>query len=233
MLKKIDFRKLYLSDLGWLKSRFHFSFAEYHNPENMNFGVLRVMNDDIVAPQKGFGTHPHKNMEIFSYVLEGELTHGDSMGNVETLKRGEMQYMSAGTGVLHSEMNEHQTSPVRFIQTWIFPDQVDLKPQYGSKKFTLADRHNQWLYMLGGQNSEAPIRIHQDVHVYVSEFDAGVSLSYDIKKDRQVYLKVMEGSVNIGTVDLNHGDAAEIVDEALSLTAREKAHVMLIDLPKK
>jgi redox-sensitive bicupin YhaK (pirin superfamily) len=232
MLKKIEFNKLFTSDLGWLKSRFHFSFAEYYNPDNMNFGALRVMNDDLVQPQSGFGTHPHKNMEIFSYVLEGELTHGDSMGNIETLQRGEMQYMSAGTGVLHSEMNNHPQKPARFIQTWIIPNQNALKPQYGSQKFKLEDRLNKWLHILGDKNSDAPVHINQNVNAYVSEFDAGRTLKYDLKDDRQAYIKVMEGAVKIGDIELDHGDAAEITDENINIFALKNSHIMLIDLDK-
>ena len=120
MIKHIPFESLHVSSQGWLESRFHFSFAQYHNPQNMNFGVLRVMNDDVIAPHTGFGTHPHRDMEIFTYVLEGELTHEDSMGNKETLQAGDIQYLSAGTGIYHSEKNDGDV-PVRLIQTWIVP----------------------------------------------------------------------------------------------------------------
>jgi redox-sensitive bicupin YhaK (pirin superfamily) len=229
MIKKIDFSKLFMSNLGWLESRFHFSFAEYFNPQNMHFGALRVMNDDIVQPKTGFTTHPHKNMEIFSYVLDGELTHGDSMGNVETLQRGDVQYMSAGSGVFHSEMNNHPQKPLRFIQTWILPNENGLAPQYGSKKFAPEDRLNKWLHILGDKNSTAHIHFSQDANVYVSEFDAGRTLKVELNKNRQAYLKVMEGSVKIGDIELTHADAAEITDNA-NILALKNSHVMLIEM---
>jgi redox-sensitive bicupin YhaK (pirin superfamily) len=232
MVKKIDFNKLFVSDLGWLKSRFHFSFAEYFDPQNMHFGALRVMNDDIVQPLSGFTTHPHKNMEIFSYVLDGELTHGDSMGNVETLQRGDVQYMSAGSGVFHSEMNNHPQKPLRFIQTWILPDENGLKPQYGSKKFVLEDRLNKWLHLLGDKNSNAHIRFNQDANVYVSELDAGRMLKVELDDNRQAYLKVMEGSIKIGDMEFAHGDAAEITGDA-EILALKNSHVMLIEMSEE
>lgn len=229
MVKKIDFNKLFVSDLGWLKSRFHFSFAEYFNPQNIHFGALRVMNDDIVQPRTGFTTHPHKNMEIFSYVLDGELTHGDSMGNVETLQRGDMQYMSAGSGVFHSEMNNHPQKPLRFIQTWIMPSENALTPKYGSKRFVQEERLNKWLHLLGDKNSNAHIHFNQDANVYVSELDAGRMLKIELNKNRQAYLKVMEGSVKIGDIEFAHGDAAEIT-ESTDIFALNNSHVMLIEM---
>lgn len=230
MIRKINYADLPVSDLGWLQSRFHFSFAEYYNPQNMNFGVLRVMNDDLVQPQRGFDTHPHKDMEIFSYVLAGELTHGDSMGNKETLRRGDMQYMSAGTGVRHSEMNNHPTETARLIQTWIVPRQKNLPPNYGSRRFTRADRLNQWLHLLGDQNSGAAVSLHQDANAYVSELEDGQSLRYELQPGRQAYLKVLEGEIGLGDLTLGHGDAAEIRDTAIELTARGTAHIMLIEM---
>jgi len=134
VLRKIDNTKMGSSDLGWLKSKFHFSFAEYYNPSNVNFGVLRVINDDLVKPGTGFDTHPHRDMEIISYIVDGELTHGDSMGNKRTLSRGHVQYMSAGTGVFHSEHNFGEET-LRFLQIWIYPDKNGYEPNYGDYKF--------------------------------------------------------------------------------------------------
>ena len=233
MIRKINFSDLFVSDLGWLQSRFHFSFAEYCNPKNMNFGVLRVMNDDIVQPQNGFGAHPHKDMEIFSYVLAGELSHSDSMGNEDTLLRGDMQYMSAGTGVVHSEMNGSRNEAARFIQTWILPRQKRLSPNYGSRRFTRADRLNRWLHLLGDadvSDSGAAVGIHQDANAYVSELEDGQSLRYELQAGRQAYLKVLEGDIALGDLALGHGDAAEIRDAPIELTARSAAHIMLIEM---
>jgi redox-sensitive bicupin YhaK (pirin superfamily) len=230
MIRKINYADLFVSDLGWLQSRFHFSFAEYFNRQNMNFGVLRVMNDDIVQPQTGFGAHPHKDMEIFSYVLAGELSHGDSLGNQETLRRGDMQYMSAGTGVVHSEMNSSPNEAARFIQTWILPRQKNLPPNYGSRRFTRADRLNRWLHLLGDKDSGAAVCIHQDANAYVSELDDGQTLNYALQAGRQAYLKVLEGDIALGDLTLGHGDAAEIRDVNIALTANSAAHVMLIEM---
>ena len=153
MLKKLSKENMGTSNLGWLESRFHFSFAEYRNPNNMNFGVLRVLNDDIVHPESGFDTHPHANMEIISYVVNGEITHKDSMGNSETLKRGEVQYLSAGDGIYHSEHNVHKSDDLRLLQIWIVPPKSGLPRLYGSKRFEEIDRKNRLLNIVSSQKS--------------------------------------------------------------------------------
>ena len=155
MLRKIDSAGLGTSDLGWLRSRFHFSFAEYRDPDNVNFGVLRVLNDDLVAPGRGFGTHPHSDFEILSYVVDGALTHADTMGNEHTLTRGEVQYMSAGKGVLHSEYNRGEGT-LRFLQIWIFPDEKGHEPAYGDHRFPWEARKNAWLLIASGPDGDAP-----------------------------------------------------------------------------
>ncbi len=231
MIRHIPFASLYLADHGWLKSRFHFSFAEYRNPDNMNFGPLRVMNDDIVEAGNGFDTHPHENMEIISYVIRGELTHKDSMGNKESLGRGGVQYMSAGTGVMHSETNEGDEA-VRLIQTWIVPAQKGLEPKYGSKVFDKSERHNRWLHLVGSEESEAVIHIYQDANMFASEIDAGQRLTFDLQKGRQLYLKVMEGSANINGSIFAPGDAAEAEGESLVVEAVTDVHLLLIEMRK-
>lgn len=158
MIKRIDSTKMGSSDLGWLKSKFHFSFAEYYNPLNMNFGNLRVVNDDLVSAGEGFDFHPHRDMEIISYVIDGELTHGDSMGNKNTLSRGHVQYMSAGTGVLHSEHNLGSET-LRFLQIWIYPDKKDYAPNYGDQKFNWDERKNKWLNIVSSKEGNALIKI--------------------------------------------------------------------------
>ena len=165
MLRKIDHRQMGKSNLGWLQSIFHFSFAEYYNPENINFGVLRVINDDQIAPGTGFGTHPHRDMEIISYVVDGSLTHADSMGNQRDVKRGHIQYMSAGTGVLHSEHNR-STDPLRMLQIWILPDKQGYAPNYGDYLFEWEERKNKWLHMVSDKEGSAPVKINQDVNFY-------------------------------------------------------------------
>ncbi len=229
MINKIPFETLYLADHGWLKSRFHFSFAEYRNPDNIHYGPLRVMNDDWINGHTGFGTHPHNDMEIITYVLEGELTHQDSMGHKESLGRGGVQYMSAGTGVMHSEMNEGDAA-VHLIQTWIMPSERGLTPQYGSKVFDPQERRNRWLHIVGPAQSGAAIAIYQDANMLVSELDAGQTLAYNLQEGRQLYLKVMEGSGRVNGMAFGPGDAAEVSGESLQIEAAEGLHLLLVEM---
>lgn len=229
MIRHIPYDSIFLSDKGWLQSRFHFSFAEYQNVDNMHYGPLRVMNDDFIAAHSGFGTHPHEDMEIISYVLSGELTHQDSMGHKESLGRGAIQYLSAGTGITHSEKNEGNEQ-VHLIQTWILPQEKRLTPQYGSKFFEKTERHNQWLHLVGPENSTAPIHIYQDASMYASEIDADRTLIFDLQAGRQLYLKLMEGTAIINGVDCAEGDAAEVEGEALHVCAKTTAHLLLVEM---
>ncbi len=229
MIKRIPFTSLYRADQGWLKSRFHFSFAEYRDPGNLSYGPLRVMNDDLIAPHSGFSTHPHKDMEIITYVLRGRLTHQDSMGHRESLGRGAIQYMSAGTGVTHSEMNE-EDEEAHLVQTWIIPQEKGLSPQYGSKSFRLEERRNRWLHLVGPKGSAADINIYQDANMYVSEIDAGRSLNFDLKRDRQLYIKVMEGRADINGLGFEQGDAAELEGEGLTIRASSDVHLLLVEM---
>ena len=231
MIKKIPFESLYLADHGWFKSRFHFSFAEYSDPENIHYGPLRVMNDDIVTAHQGFAMHPHENMEIISYVIRGELTHEDSMGNRESIGRGAVQYMSAGTGVMHSEMNEGEQE-VRLIQTWIVPKKKGLTPQYGSKELDFRERHNRWLHLIGPEWSDAAIIIYQDANMYVSEIDAAKTLAFELQSDRQLYVKIMEGQADINGVKFAYGDAAKVEDESLTIEATSDLHILLVEMIK-
>ncbi|MCB9096545.1 MAG: pirin family protein [Arcobacter sp.] len=232
MLKKLLKENMGTSNLGWLESRFHFSFAEYRNPNNINFGVLRVLNDDIVHPMSGFDTHPHANMEIISYVVDGEITHKDSMGNSETLKRGEVQYLSAGDGIYHSEHNLHESDDLRLLQIWIFPPKAGLPRLYGSKKFKENERRNRLLNIVSSQNGNADIKIYQDVNIYVSESDK--DLEFKIKENRQIYFVQIEGSSKINDEILEKGDAMEIVDEKkLMIKPISNSHILFIEMPKK
>lgn len=233
MLKKLPKENMGTSNLGWLESRFHFSFAQYRNPNNINFGVLRVLNDDIVHPKSGFDTHPHSNMEIISYVVNGEITHKDSMGNSETLKRGEVQYLSAGDGIYHSEHNVHKSEDLRLLQIWIIPPFAGLPRLYGSKRFEEIDRKNTLLNIVSSQEGTADIKIYQDVNIYVSELEINKSLEFEIKEDRQVYFVQIEGSSNINEITLNAGDAMEIVDiEEIEIKALENSHFLFIEMAK-
>lgn len=233
MLKKLPKENMGTSNLGWLESRFHFSFAEYRNPNNINFGVLRVLNDDIVHPKSGFDTHPHSNMEIISYVVKGEITHKDSMGNSETLKRGEVQYLSAGDGIYHSEHNVHKSEDLRLLQIWIIPPKAGLPRLYGSKRYEEKDRINKFLNIVSSQEGSADIKIYQDINIYVSELEIDKSLEFEIKENRQVYFVQIEGSSNINEITLNAGDAMEIVDiEKIEIKALENSHFLFIEMAK-
>ena len=229
MLKKLPKENMGTSNLGWLESRFHFSFADYRNPKNMNFGVLRVLNDDIVHANSGFDTHPHANMEIISYVVKGEITHKDSMGNSETLKRGEVQYLSAGDGIYHSEHNVHKSDDLRLLQIWIVPPKSGLPRLYGSKRYEEIDRKNRLLNIVSSQNGTAEIKIYQDVNIYVSEFDK--ELEFEIKEDRQIYFVQIEGSSTVNGTALDFGDAMEITDEdKIVINPISKSHILFIEM---
>ncbi|OVE68953.1 hypothetical protein CCS79_08470 [Clostridium diolis] len=232
MLRVIDSVNMGSSNLGWLRSKFHFSFAEYYNPHNIKFGVLRVINDDLVESNTGFDTHPHRNMEIISYVVNGELTHGDSMGNKNTITRGHVQYMSAGTGVYHSEHNLGKDE-LRFLQIWIFPDKEDYKPNYGDYRFDWSDRQNKWLHMVSSKNGNAPIKINQDINVYSLELDKGKEINFQVNEGRQAYLVQIEGGAIINDIELNNRDGMEIVEEDILIKAKKTSHILILEMKKE
>lgn len=229
MLRKIDHTKMGSSNLGWLESKFHFSFAEYYNPSNINFGTLRVINDDLIQAGAGFGTHPHKDMEIISYVVDGELTHGDSMGNKNTLYRGQVQYMSAGTGVSHSEYNLGEET-ARLLQIWIIPDKKGYAPNYGDYKFNWDDRKNKWLPIVSPQDGDAPIKINQDSNIYVLELEKGKEIDFRVEEDRQAYLVQIEGSSTINQIALGMRDGLEIIEENIRIHALKTSHFLVIEM---
>ncbi len=231
MLKHIPFQSLYVADHGWLKSHFHFSFAEYHNPSNIHYGVLRVMNDDFIAPHTGFDTHPHRDMEIFTYVLQGTLTHQDSMGYQENLSRGSIQYMSAGSGILHSEANK-ANNELHLIQTWILPREKGIVPRYGSKYFEEKERLNKWLHIMGNDKIGSAIPINQDVNIYVTEMEKGQQLSFILESQRQLYVKVMEGQAMINKELFSTGDAGESDEDLFIHTVEDQVHLLVIEMPK-
>ena len=234
MARFIDSRKMGRGLHGGLDSHFHFSFADYYNPKNINFGALRVINDDLVQPGAGFDTHPHKNMEILSYVIEGELTHEDSMNNRATLTRGQVQYMSAGTGVYHSEYNLGDTL-LRFLQIWILPDRDGYPSNYGDYRFKLHDRDNRWMPVAAwhdNPDARAPIRIHADINVYAAMLDKGRTLDFAVGKGRQAYLVLIEGRAEMNGTFLNMRDALEIVEEDIAVRAEENAHMLVIEMAR-
>lgn len=231
MLRKIDNKNMGKSDLGWLKTSYHFSFADYFNIDNMNFGMLRVINDDLIQGNTGFDVHPHKDMEIVTYVINGELTHGDNMGNRNTIYRGEVQYMSAGTGVYHSEHNMGNET-ARLLQIWILPDKKGYKPAYGDYRFKEDERKNKWLNIVSSQDKDAKVKINQDANIYVIELDEGKEETFNVDKGRQAYLVQIEGEANINEITLNERDALEIIEENISIKANKKSHIMIIELKK-
>lgn len=232
MLKIIYADKMGGSDLGWLKSKYHFSFSNYYNPSNINFGDLRVLNDDLIADGYGFDMHPHKDMEILTYVIDGELTHEDNMGNKRVIKRGEIQYMSAGTGVSHSEHN-FGDEILRLIQIWIYPDREGYKPDYGDASFDWNLRINNWFKLAGNVNSNAPIKIYQDVNIDVTYLEEGQEINYPVRAERQAYLVQLEGMSIINNVNLNARDALEIIEEDIKIKAVTDSHLFIIEMVKR
>lgn len=232
MLRKLDHRNMGKSNLGWLKSIFHFSFAEYFNIDNMNFGVLRVINDDLIEGNTGFDLHPHKDMEIVSYVVDGELTHGDTMGNKNTISRGHVQYMSAGTGVYHSEHNLGD-STARLLQIWVIPDKKGYKPAYGDYRFNWDDRKNKWLNIVSSKDGDAAIKINQDANFYVVELDEGKEIDFQVGSNRQAYLVQIEGNSTINNLELNERDALEIIEEDILIKGDKKSHILVIEMKKQ
>ena len=232
MLRRLPVEKMGESNLGWLRSKFHFSFAEYYNEKNINFGVLRVINDDYIAPGTGFPTHPHRDMEIISYVIEGKLTHKDSMGNESTLERGEVQYMSAGTGVTHSEYNKH-AEDTRILQIWVLPDRKGHTPNYGAHKFKYEDRIGKWLHFVSSKEGDAPIKVNQDVNFYVTEIEAGKEMDFEIKEGRQAYVVQIEGKSEINSTVMNPRDGMETIGESLKIVSLEKSHILVIEMKER
>lgn len=232
MLKYRDSKKMGKSNLGWLQSHFHFSFAEYYHPQNIDFGILRVINDDIIHPHSGFDTHPHRNMEIITYVADGELSHADSMEHRETLTRGQVQYMSAGSGVTHSEFN-HADSVLRLLQIWVKPNQLNVTPNYGDYRFLMDERKSKWLHLVGSvddKQSNAPINIYANVNFYATTMSENEKMKFDIRQGRQAYLVLIEGEVEINGIKLMKRDALEITEENIEILTHEFAHILLIEM---
>jgi quercetin 2,3-dioxygenase len=199
---------------NWLKSRFHFSFAEYYNPSNTNFGVLRVMNDDLVQPMRGFGTHGHRDAEICTYVIDGHLTHKDSMGTSETLSRGAIQFMTAGSGVQHSEHNNSPDTPLRFIQMWLTPRRRGLTPNYGSSQGSADKRRNQFHHMVSDVDNvdvQTDVKINTDANMYATEMEPSQSLSFEVRENRQAYVLCVEGQTNVLNENATEEESRAIV----------------------
>ena len=217
---------------GWLDSHHTFSFADYYDPREMGFGALRVINEDRVAPGKGFGTHPHRDMEIISYVLEGALAHKDSIGTGSVIRPGDVQRMSAGTGVLHSEFNPSPQDPVHFLQIWIEPNEYGIPPSYEQKNFS-GDRKQGHLRLIASPDAaDGSVKLHQDARVYAAVLDSGDVVSFSLPQGRKAYVHVARGVVELNDNALSAGDGAKVSGEQeLRLSGGKAAEVLLFDLP--
>lgn len=221
---------------GWLDTYHTFSFANYYNPDRVHFGALRVVNDDIVAGGEGFGTHPHDNMEIVSIPLYGDLEHKDSMGHTEVIKAGEIQVMSAGSGITHSEYNANEDKPVNFFQIWLFPDTKNVTPRYDQRKFDFIHNKNQLVQIVGPKDDKENkgLWIHQNAWFSIGTLDKGAEIDYKPQKEGNgVFVMVVEGEFTVGDQKLHHRDAVGIWDtDSIKITANsENARVLVIDVP--
>lgn len=218
---------------GWLDSHHTFSFASYHNPERVRFGLLRVLNDDIVQPGEGFGTHPHDNMEIVSIPLSGALAHKDSTGNEHVINTGDVQKMSAGSGLYHSEYNASQKEEVNFLQIWVFPKERDIQPRYDQKTFSKAERKNKFQAVVSPEKNSSSLWINQDSYFSLADIEAGKEITYNInKKGNGVYLFVISGSVEAAGTNLDKRDGLGIEDaDKITVTAKENSEILVIEVP--
>lgn len=218
---------------GWLNSYHTFSFAGYQNPERTHFGVLRVLNDDTVSQGMGFGTHPHKDMEIISIPLEGDLEHKDSMGTTAVIKKGEIQVMSAGTGVQHSEYNKNKDEAVKFLQIWVFPREVGVEPRYDQISILDGEKNNGFQQILSPNKNDAGVWIHQDAWFNLAKFTKGNGKNYMLnKKGNGVYAFVLKGSAKIGDRDLGERDGLGIWDtQSFNIKATEDTEILLMEVP--
>lgn len=218
---------------GWLDTYHTFSFANYHNPERVHFGALRVLNDDTVAGGRGFGMHPHRDMEIISIPLSGALQHEDSMGNKGIIQKGEVQVMTAGSGIMHSEMNANSDEEVKFLQIWLFPKSQGLEPRYDQVRIDENPVKNDFQQIVSPNENEVGAWIHQDAWFHMADFDAGSKNTYSLKKEGNgVYVFVLEGEVKIGDKLLSKRDGLGIVDtEAFDVEATEDAEFLLMEVP--
>ncbi len=222
-----------VADHGWLKSHHTFSFANYYNPERMHFGVLRVLNDDFVAPGMGFGTHPHDNMEIISIPLEGDLEHKDSMGNITVIRNGDIQVMSAGTGIQHSEYNKNSDHPVKFLQIWLYPNKRNVQPRYDQLTLKREARKNKFQQVLSPNKDEEGVWIYQDAWFHLAEFDTNTKLPYKLKKPGNgIYIFVLSGEITIENIDLSARDGLGIWDSTeLLFHSKSKSEVLVMEVP--
>jgi redox-sensitive bicupin YhaK (pirin superfamily) len=217
---------------GWLDSYHSFSFARYYDEQHMGYSVLRVINEDVIAPAQGFGMHPHRDMEIITYMLAGELRHEDSLGNGSVIRAGDVQRMTAGTGIVHSEFNASGSESAHLLQIWILPERNNLEPGYEEKHFSPEEKRNVWRLIASRDGRDGSLQVHQDMALYASLLTAGTALAYEASAGRSLYLQIARGSVDMDGTRLLAGDAAKINDQrSLSLKALADSELLLFDLP--
>ncbi|GAB7563252.1 pirin family protein [Methylobacillus methanolivorans] len=217
---------------GWLDSYHSFSFSSYQDPEHMHYSVLRVINEDVIAAGMGFGMHPHRDMEIITYMLKGELRHEDSLGNGSVIRAGDVQRMSAGTGIVHSEFNASDLTQAHLLQIWLLPEKNGITPGYEEKHFAAAQKQDRWRLIASRDGREDSLHIHQDVELYATVLTENQQLGYSVSPGRSVYLQVARGSIALNGLLLEAGDAAKVdAQQQIEITAGEEAELLLFDLP--
>lgn len=222
------------ADHGWLKTWHSFSFAGYYNPDRMHFGALRVLNDDSIQAGMGFGTHPHDNMEIITIVLDGELEHRDSMGNGSVIRPGEVQVMSAGTGIQHSEFNHSKENDLGLLQIWVFPDKKNVIPRYGQANFSEEEMNGKWRTVVSPDGADSSLWIHQQAWFSLGVFDRDTTIAYQLKKaESVVYLFLISGELEIGSETLNQRDALciEEIESGVNIKTIEKSKILVMEIP--
>lgn len=222
-----------VAEHGWLHSKHTFSFANYYNPERMGFGKLRVLNDDVIEPAAGFGTHPHDNMEIVSVPISGELRHADTMGNEYVIRENEVQVMSAGTGIAHSEYNNSDTAKANFLQIWVLPKHLNIKPRYEQKSFNATQKHNQFLPVVSPDEANGSLSVNQDAWFHLGDFDSGKQTTYHLHRDGNgLYVFVIAGEVKIDNEVIEDRDAIGITGtDKIAIQALKPANVLTIEVP--
>jgi len=219
------------ADHGWLQAKHTFSFADYHNPGMMGFGPLRVINEDRIAPAQGFGTHPHRDMEIVTYIIEGAIQHKDNMGNGSVIRAGDVQRMTAGTGVLHSEFNASDADAAHLLQIWMLPEQESLQPGYEQKHFSRDEKRDHWRLVGSRDGRLGSLTIHQDIDLYATELQKGIKLEHFFDDGRRGFLQIVSGSIVVGGHELSAGDGATLAaEDCLSIVAGADAEMLLFDL---
>lgn len=217
---------------GWLDSHHSFSFANYYDPQRMGYSVLRVINEDVIAPAQGFGMHSHRDMEIVTYMLQGAIRHEDSMGNGSVIRAGDVQRMTAGTGVRHSEFNASSNEPAHLLQIWLLPESDGITPGYEERNFNAASKQNQWCLIASRDAHEGSLLIHQDVDLFATVLDIGQHLDYQPRAGRSLYLQMARGSAMLNGIQLEQGDAMAVDDAILiEIVAQTEAEIVLFDLP--